>query len=103
MDLQPDTALVTRDGKEVEVSVTEVKVGDQVRVKPGERIPIDGKVIKGKSSVDESLVTGESISVEKEVNNEVIGGSINQSGTGLSLCSGYVRSFSHDPWWWVGC
>jgi Cu+-exporting ATPase len=81
MDLQPDTARVIRNGEEVEVAVDEVKVGDHVRVKPGDRVPLDGKVVKGESSVDESLVTGESIPVEKGIGAEVIGGSINQSGT----------------------
>jgi Cu+-exporting ATPase len=81
MDLQPDTALVIRDGEEVEVSVDDVQVGDHIRVKPGDRVPLDGKVIKGESSIDESLVTGESIPVEKGIDSQVIGGSINQSGT----------------------
>jgi Cu+-exporting ATPase len=81
MDLQPDTARVIRDGEEKEIPVPEVKPEERVRVKPGERIPVDGTVIEGESSVDESLVTGESIPVEKRIDSEVVGGSINQSGT----------------------
>jgi Cu+-exporting ATPase len=81
MDLQPDTARVIRDGEEKEIPVAEVKPEERVRVKPGERIPVDGTVIEGESSVDESLVSGESIPVEKRIDSEVVGGSINQSGT----------------------
>ena len=81
LDLQPATARVIRNGEEVEVLIDEVKPGDQVRVRPGESIPVDGEVVDGASSVDESIVTGESIPVERTVGEEVIGGSINQSGT----------------------
>jgi Cu+-exporting ATPase len=81
MDLQPDNARVIRDGKEKEIPVAEVKPEERVRVKPGERIPVDGVVIEGESTVDESLVTGESIPVEKRIDSDVVGGSINQSGT----------------------
>ncbi len=81
LDLQPATARVIRDGREEEVPIEEVKPGDRVRVRPGESIPVDGRVVKGASGVDESLVTGESIPVEKSVGDEVIGGSLNQSGT----------------------
>ncbi len=79
--LQPATARVIRAGREVEVPVEEVQPGDRVRVRPGESIPVDGRVVEGFSSVDESLVTGESMPVEKTVGDEVIGGSINQTGT----------------------
>jgi len=72
--------LVVRDGKEQEVPVEEVIVRDAVVVKPGGRVPVDGIVIEGSSSVDQSLLTGESIPVEKNVNDEVIGGTINKSG-----------------------
>ncbi|MDC3426063.1 cation-translocating P-type ATPase [Aquibacillus sp. 3ASR75-11] len=81
MDLQPDTARVIRNGEEVEAAIDEVQIAEHVRVRPGDRVPLDGKVFKGESSVDESLVTGESIPVEKGIGAEVIGGSINQSGT----------------------
>ncbi|MCX6012088.1 MAG: copper-translocating P-type ATPase, partial [Chloroflexi bacterium] len=78
--LQPDTAIVIRDNKEQEVPVEEVKVGDLVIIKPGSRIPVDGTVIEGGSSVDQSLLTGESIPVEKGLNDTVIGGTINKTG-----------------------
>ncbi len=80
LELQPKTALVVRDGKEQEISVEEVMVGDAVIVKPGGRVPVDGVVLEGSSSVDQSLLTGESIPVEKNVGDEVIGGTMNQSG-----------------------
>lgn len=81
LDLQPDTARVVGDGEESEVPVSEVAAGDRVRVRPGERIPVDGRVVSGASSVDESLVTGEPIPADKAEGADVIGGSINQSGT----------------------
>ncbi len=81
LELQPDTALVLRDDIEVEVPLEQVLVGDHVRVRPGERLPLDGTVINGSSAVDEAMVTGEPIPVEKAVGAEVIGGSINQTGT----------------------
>ncbi|MDK1027566.1 MAG: cation transporter, partial [Actinomycetota bacterium] len=81
MDLRPDTARVIRDGQEVEVPIDDVIAGDRVRIRPGESIPVDGTVIDGVSAVDEALVTGESIPAEKVSGDEVIGGSINQTGT----------------------
>ncbi len=81
LELQPATARVIRDGKEIIVGVEDVKVGELVRVRPGESIPVDGLVIDGYSTVDQSLVTGESISVEKTMKSEVIGGSVNLTGT----------------------
>jgi heavy metal translocating P-type ATPase len=83
LDLQPDTARVLRDDAEVDVSVSEVRVGDLVRIRPGERIPVDGTVVSGHSSVDQSFVTGEPIPVEKRERDTVVGGSIN--GTGMLL------------------
>jgi Cu+-exporting ATPase len=80
LELQPKTALVVRDGEEQEIPVEEVVVGDAVVVKPGGGIPVDGVILEGSSSVDQSLLTGESIPVEKNVNDEVIGGTINKSG-----------------------
>jgi Cu+-exporting ATPase len=80
LELRPTTAIVIRDGKEIEVSADELQVGDTVVVKPGEKIPTDGVVIAGYSSVDEKLLTGESIPVEKNVGSQVIGATINKTG-----------------------
>ncbi len=79
--LQPKTAIVIRNGKEMQISISEVNVGDIVLVKPGQKIPVDGIVIEGHSSVDESMITGESIPVEKKKGDEVIGGTINKHGS----------------------
>ena len=82
MDFQPDTARqVTDDGEVEEVEVDELEIGDRVRVKPGENIPIDGEVVEGKSAVDESVATGESATVDKAPGDELIGGSVNKTGT----------------------
>ncbi len=81
LDLRPETARVVRDGQELEVPIEEVRVGDHVRIRPGERIPTDGVVVSGHSGVDQSLVTGESLPVEKREGDSVIGGSINGTGT----------------------
>jgi Cu+-exporting ATPase len=78
--LQPKTATVLRGKKETSIPVEEIKVGDIVLVKPGERIPVDGEVVGGRSSVDESLVTGESLPVEKEEGDKVISATINKTG-----------------------
>jgi P-type Cu+ transporter len=80
MDLRPRKAYVVRDGIEVEVNVDEVEVGDLVLVHPGEKIPVDGVVVDGRSSVDESMLTGESMPVEKTPGEQVIGGTINKLG-----------------------
>jgi Cu2+-exporting ATPase len=80
-DIVPPTATVLRDGRELELATAEIVVGDQVRLRPGGKVPVDGVVKSGSSSVDESLVTGESIPVEKAVGDEVVGGSVNQSGS----------------------
>lgn len=80
MGLQPRVARVVRDDLEVEVPVEQVKVGDTVVVRPGERIPVDGEVVEGYSSVDEKMITGESIPAEKQVGDQVIGATINKSG-----------------------
>lgn len=80
LGLQPRTALIVRDGLEHELPVEEVRVGDIVAVKPGARIPVDGTVMEGSSSVDQSMLTGESIPVEKGVGDEVAGGTMNKSG-----------------------
>ncbi len=81
IDLSPKTALVVRDGAEVEIPVEEVQVGDLVAVKPGASVPVDGTVFSGTSSVDESALTGESIPVEKGPGDKVIAASINKSGS----------------------
>ncbi len=80
VDLAPKTATVIRDGVEAIVPVEEVVVGDVIRVKPGESIPVDGVIIVGASSVDESMITGESLPVEKSVGSRVIGSTINKHG-----------------------
>ena len=79
--LAPKMATVLRDGQEVEVPVEEVQVGDLIRVKPGEKVPVDGIVTEGNSTVDESMLTGESIPVSKAVGDEVIGASLNKTGS----------------------
>jgi len=80
LDLQPRMATVIKDGDEIQIPVEEVNVGDLLIVRPGERIPVDGVVVEGYSSIDESMITGESIPVEKKINDEVIGGTINKTG-----------------------
>ncbi len=81
MQLQAKTAIVVRNGQDVEVPVEQVVVGDVVRVKPGQKVPVDGTVLDGHSSVDESMVTGESMPVEKQIGDTVIGSTINSSGS----------------------
>lgn len=81
MGLQAKTARVVRDGKTLDISIEEVKVGDTILVRPGEKIPVDGKIIKGSSAIDESMVTGESIPVEKNIGDKVIGATINKTGS----------------------
>lgn len=83
MELAPKTAIVVRNAVEIEVPVSEVVVGDIIRVKPGQSVPVDGVIIEGKSSLDQSAVTGESIPVEKSKGDKVITASINKSGTFL--------------------
>ncbi len=80
MALRPDTARIERDGEVIEVPVAVVGVGDVVVIRPGERAPVDGRILSGVSALDESLVTGESLPVEKQIGDRVIGGSINGSG-----------------------
>jgi Cu+-exporting ATPase len=79
--LQPKTARVIREGREMDIPVKDVAVGDIVVVRPGEKIPVDGIVTKGKSAVDESMITGESMLVKKEAGAEVIGATINKTGS----------------------
>ncbi|MCC0655066.1 MULTISPECIES: heavy metal translocating P-type ATPase [unclassified Clostridioides] len=80
MGLQPKTAIVIVDGKEIETPIEEVGIGDIILVKPGTKIPVDGVVIEGYTSVDESMLTGESIPVEKNIGSKVTGASINKNG-----------------------
>src|SRR5512135_798602 len=81
LDLAPKFARVVRDGREAEVVLAEVRRGDRLRVRPGETVPVDGRVIEGASSVDESMLTGESIPVEKCPGDRVTGATLNGDGT----------------------
>ena len=80
MGLRASTARIVRDGQELEVPVDEVRVGDMVLVRPGEKIPVDGVVVEGRSAVDESMLTGESLPVEKGPGDPVIGATLNKLG-----------------------
>lgn len=80
LNLQAKTALVIRDGKEIEIPIDQVKVGEAIIVKPGAKIPVDGEVIEGESFVDESMVTGEPMPVKKEFGDSIVAGTINTSG-----------------------
>lgn len=81
--LQPKTARVIRDGKELDIPISEVGLDETVRVRPGEKIPVDGEIIEGHSSVDESMLTGEPMPVEKSEGDEVVGGTLNKTGSFL--------------------
>jgi Cu+-exporting ATPase len=80
MDLQPQTAVVLRDGEELTIPAADVEVDDLLIVRPGAQIPVDGIVVEGQSSVNEAMITGESIPVSKKIDDSVIGGTINQTG-----------------------
>ncbi len=80
LGLQAKTALVLRDDKEIEIPIGEVKIGDMIIVKPGAKVPVDGKIISGSSSIDESMITGESLPVDKKVGDWVVGATINKQG-----------------------
>jgi Cu+-exporting ATPase len=80
MGLRPKTARVLRDGVQKDIPIEEVVVGDTVIVRPGEKIPVDGRVIDGRSAVDESMITGESLPADKLIGDEVIGATINKQG-----------------------
>lgn len=80
MGLQAKTATVLRDGKELELALEEVVVGDIIFIKPGEKVPVDGEIIEGRSALDESMLTGESVPVDKTVGDSVIGATINKNG-----------------------
>lgn len=79
--LVPKTAIIIKDGIEKEIPIEEVEVGDVILVKPGQKIPVDGEVIKGSTAVDEAMLTGESIPIEKKVGDAVIGASLNKTGS----------------------
>lgn len=81
MGLAPKTARVIRENKELEISIEEVRVGDIIVVRPGEKIPVDGVIVSGRTAIDESMLTGESLPVEKKEDDEVIGASINKTGS----------------------
>ncbi|MGH4124849.1 MAG: heavy metal translocating P-type ATPase [Clostridium sp.] len=81
MGLAPKTAIIIRDGKEIEMPIEEVEVGDIIFVRPGEKMPVDGEVVHGITAVDEAMITGESMPVEKTVGDKIIGASINKNGT----------------------
>lgn len=79
--LQAKTARVLRDGKEIDLSISEVIIGDIIRVRPGEKIPVDGIIVEGESSIDESMITGESIPTDKTKGDVVVGATMNKTGT----------------------
>ncbi|MEA5572665.1 heavy metal translocating P-type ATPase [Calothrix sp. UHCC 0171] len=81
MGLQPKTARLIRNGEEIDIPIAEVQIGDVILVRPGEKIPVDGEVISGTSTIDESMVTGESLAVKKQPGDEVIGATINKTGS----------------------
>ncbi|MCK4238944.1 MAG: copper-translocating P-type ATPase, partial [Candidatus Lokiarchaeota archaeon] len=78
--LQAKTAIILKDGKELEIPIEEIEVGDILIVKPGMKIPVDGKIIEGKTKIDESMITGESVYAKKTLGDEVIGATVNQTG-----------------------
>ncbi|MGV3240764.1 HAD-IC family P-type ATPase, partial [Streptococcus hyovaginalis] len=80
MGLQAKTAVVIRNGEQMEIPLEEVVAGEMLLVKPGEKIPVDGEIIEGQSAIDESMLTGESIPVDKQAGDNVIGATINKNG-----------------------
>lgn len=81
LDLQAQTATVIRNGREIEIPIEEVEVGDVVLVRPGEKIPVDGVIVEGQSAIDEAMITGESLPVDKKRDDEVIGATVNTTGS----------------------
>jgi Cu+-exporting ATPase len=81
LDLSPKTARILREGKEEDIPLEQVKPGDRLRVRPGEKVPVDGVVLEGASSIDESMITGESVPVGKEAGSKVIGATVNGTGS----------------------
>lgn len=88
LGLQAKTARVIRNGEESDIPIADVLIGDKVRVRPGEKIPVDGVIIEGMSSIDESMITGESIPVDKQVGDKVIGATINKTGSFVLKATG---------------
>jgi len=81
LDLSPKTARILRDGREEDIPLEHIQAGDRLRVRPGEKVPVDGEVLEGASAVDESMITGESIPVEKQPGSHVIGATVNTTGS----------------------
>ena len=81
LDLSPKTARIVRDGREEDIPLEHVRVGDRLRVRPGEKVPVDGEVLEGGSAIDESMITGESLPVEKHPGSRVIGATVNATGS----------------------
>ncbi len=79
--LQAKTARIVRDGKEIDISISEVSIGDVIRVRPGEKIPVDGIIVEGESSIDESMITGESMPIDKGPGDTIVGATINKNGS----------------------
>lgn len=88
MGLRPKTALVTRDGEEMEIPISDVIVGDKIIVRPGETIPVDGKVLEGTSLIDEAMISGEPMPVEKTIGDKVVGGTVNGTGSFTFIATG---------------
>ena len=93
MSLQAKTAMIVVAGEEKEVPIEEVQVGDILRVRPGEQIPVDGKILKGQTTIDESMLTGESLPVDKQVDDQVFGGTVNTTGS-IQLSATQVGSMT---------
>ena len=81
LDLAPNTARLVRDGEERDVPLDQIEKGDRLRVRPGEKVPVDGRVIEGRTSIDESMITGEPMPVTKSADDRVTGGTVNQTGS----------------------
>ncbi len=81
LGLRPRTARVIRDGAEVDIPIDEVRVGEEIVVRPGEKVPVDGVILDGRSTIDESMVTGESVPIDKEAGDAVVGATVNQTGS----------------------
>jgi Cu+-exporting ATPase len=92
--LQPRTARVIRNGEEMDIAIEQVGLGETLRVRPGEKIAVDGVLLEGHSSVDESMLTGESLPVEKTVGSEVVAGTMNQTGSFLFTATRIGRDTS---------
>jgi Cu+-exporting ATPase len=100
--VQAKTARVRRDGAVQEIDIAQVRAGDVIEVRPGERIPVDGEVIEGQSFVDESMISGEPVPVEKAEGAEVVGGTVNQNGALAFRATkvGPTRCWRRSSAWW---